>query len=80
VSPQISLALKLPYLEAYVVLDPQETRHAMLPTIEIILRRSIVLDHPRWTWEQIVAAVREALQGRGDYAVLAADLLAAESA
>ena len=50
----------------------------MLPSIEIILRRSIVLDHPRWTWEQIVAAVREALQGRGDYAFLAADLLAAE--
>ncbi len=52
----------------------------MLPTIEIILRRSIVLDHPCWTWEQIVAAVREALQGRGDYAFLAADLLAAQSA
>jgi len=52
----------------------------MLPTIEIILRRSIVLDHPRWTWEQIVVAVREALQGRGDYAFLAADLLAAQSA
>jgi len=52
----------------------------MPPTIEIILRRTITLDHPRWTWEQIVAAVREALQGRGDYAFLAADLLAAESA
>ena len=52
----------------------------MLPTIEIILRRSITLDHPRWTFEPIVAAVREALQGRGDYAFLAADLLAAESA
>ncbi len=51
----------------------------MLPTIEIILRRSITLDHPRWTWEQIVAAVHEALQGHGDYAFLAADLLAAES-
>jgi len=50
----------------------------MLPTIETILRRSITLDHPRWTWEQILAAVREALRGRGDYAVLAADLLAAE--
>ena len=49
----------------------------MLPTIEIILRRSVTLDHPRWTWDQIVAAVREALQGRGDYALLAADLLAA---
>jgi hypothetical protein len=52
----------------------------MLPTIETILRRSIALDHPRWTWEQIVATVREALQGRGDYAFLAADLLAAASA
>jgi hypothetical protein len=50
----------------------------MLPSIEITLCRSIILDHPRWTWEQIVAAVREALQGRGDYAFLAADLLAAE--
>jgi hypothetical protein len=52
----------------------------MLSTIEVILRRSIVLDHPRWTWEQIVGAVREALQGRGDYAFLAADLLAAKDA
>jgi len=50
----------------------------MLPMIEIILRRSVTLDHPRWTWDQIVAAVREALQGRGDYALLAADLLAAD--
>jgi hypothetical protein len=49
----------------------------MLPTIETILRRAIVLDHPRWRGEQIVTAVREALQGRGDYALLAADLLAA---
>jgi len=73
-----NVAFKLPYSEAYVVRDSHETRRAMLPTIEIILRRSIVLDHPRWTWEQIVAAVREALQGRGDYAFLAADLLAAE--
>jgi hypothetical protein len=52
----------------------------MLPRFEIILRRSITLDHPRWTWEQIVAAAHEALQGHGDYAFLAADLLAAESA
>ena len=52
----------------------------MLPMIEAILRRAITLDHPSWTWEQIVAAGREALQGRGDYAFLAADLLAAESA
>jgi hypothetical protein len=52
----------------------------MLPTIEIMLRRAIRLDHPRWTFEQIVAAVREALRGRGDYAFLAADLLAAEGA
>jgi hypothetical protein len=74
------LALKLPYLLAYLAKDPDRTRRAMPPTIEIILRRTITLDHPRWTWEQIVAAVREALQGRGDYAFLAADLLAAESA
>ncbi len=72
------MALKLPYPVAYLVRDPRETRWTMLPTVEIILRRSIVLDHPRWTWEQIVAAVREALQGQGDYAFLAADLLAAE--
>jgi hypothetical protein len=50
----------------------------MLPTIEIILRRSVVLDHPRWKWEQVLATVRDALQGRGDYALLAADLLASE--
>ena len=73
------LALKLPHPVAYVVGDPQGTGRAMLPPIEIILRRSIALDHPRWTWEKIVAAVREAMQGRGDYALLAADLLAAES-
>ena len=46
--------------------------------IDVILRRSITLDHPRWTREQIVTAVREALQGRGDYPFLAADLLAAD--
>jgi hypothetical protein len=73
------LALKLRYRIAYFDGEPNGTRRAMLPTIEIILRRSIALDHPRWTWEQIVVAVREALQGRGDYAFLAADLLAAES-
>ena len=75
-----NVAFKLPHSEAYLVRDPHETRRVMLPTIETILRRSIALDHPRWTWEQIVAAVREALQGRGDYAFLAADLLAAETA
>ncbi len=45
--------------------------------LEIILRRSIALEHPRWTWDQITAALREAKTGQGPYAVLAADLLAA---
>ena len=45
--------------------------------LEIILRRSIALEHPRWTWDQIAAALREAEAGQGPYAVLAADLLAA---
>jgi hypothetical protein len=48
--------------------------------MEITLRRSISLDHPRWTWEQIGAAVREALEGRGPYALLVADLLVTEGA
>jgi hypothetical protein len=74
------LALKLRYRIVCFDGAPNGTRRAMLPTIEIILRRSIALDHLRWTWEQIVATVREALQGRGDYALLAADLLPAESA
>ncbi len=45
--------------------------------LEIILRRSIALDHPCWTWDQIVAALRDAAIGQGPYAILAADLLAA---
>jgi len=45
--------------------------------LEITLRRSIVLEHPRWTWDQITAATREAEAGEGPYAILAADLLAA---
>jgi hypothetical protein len=45
--------------------------------LEIILRRSIALEHPRWTWDQVTTAVREAEAGQGPYAVLAADLLAA---
>ena len=45
--------------------------------LEITLRRSIALEHPRWTWDQIAAALREAETGLGPYAVLAADLLAA---
>ena len=45
--------------------------------LEIALRRSIALEHPRWTWDQISAAVREAEAGQGPYAILAADLLAA---
>ncbi len=49
----------------------------MSRTLEIILRRSIALEHPRWSWDQITAAVSEALGGRGPYALLAADLVAA---
>ncbi len=45
--------------------------------LEIILRRSIALEHPRWTWDQITAAVHEAEVGKGPYALFAADLLAA---
>jgi hypothetical protein len=48
--------------------------------LEITLRRSIALEHPRWTWEQITVAVREADAGQGPYAVLAADLMAANGA
>ena len=44
--------------------------------LEIILRRSIALEHPRWTCDQITAAVREADQG--PYAVLATNLLAVD--
>lgn len=44
--------------------------------LEIMLRRSIALEHPRWTWDQITAATREAEAGQGHYALLAADLLA----
>jgi len=74
------LAPKLPYVLAYLERDPHRTRRAMLNTLETILRRCITLDHPRWTWEQIATELREALAGRGQYAFLAADLLAAESA
>ncbi len=45
--------------------------------LEIILRRSIALEHPRWTCDQITGAVREAEAGQGPYGLLAADLLAA---
>jgi hypothetical protein len=45
--------------------------------LEITLRRSIALEHPRWTWDQITEAVREAEVGRGPYGLLVADLLAA---
>jgi hypothetical protein len=44
--------------------------------LEIMLRRSIAMEHPRWTWDQITAAVRDAEAGRGPYAILATDLLA----
>ena len=79
-SANLNLALQLPSGLLYGVGACQETRRTMLPTVEILLRRSITLDHPSWTWEQIVLAAREALQGRGDYAFLAADLRAAQSA
>jgi hypothetical protein len=49
----------------------------MLRELEIMLRRSIAMEHPRWTWNQITTAVREAAAGQGPYAILAADLLAA---
>ncbi len=48
--------------------------------LEIVLRRSIALENPRWTWDQISAAIREAETGRGPYAILAADLMAANGA
>ena len=74
------LASKLPYSLAYLERDSHKTRRAMPNTLETILRRCITRDHPRWTWELITAELRDALAGRGQYAFLAADLLAAESA
>jgi hypothetical protein len=44
--------------------------------LEITLRRFLAQEHPRWTWEQITVAVREAEAGQGPYATLTADLLA----
>ena len=49
----------------------------MPPEIEITLRRSIALNHPRWSWDQITAAVRQSKAGHRPYAVLVADLVAA---
>lgn len=46
--------------------------------LEIMLRRSIALEHPRWTWDQIMAATHEAEAGQGPYALLVADLLASK--
>ena len=46
--------------------------------LEIILRRSIALEHPRRTWDQIGAALREAEEGQGPIAGLATNLLAAD--
>ncbi len=54
-----------------------KARPLMSRQLEIILRRSIAREHPRWTLDQIAAAVREAETGRGPYAILAADLQAA---
>jgi hypothetical protein len=48
--------------------------------LEITLRRSIALEHPRWTWDQVTATIREAEAGQGPYAILAADLMAANGA
>ncbi len=45
--------------------------------LEIILRRPIAREHPCWTCDQITAALRQAEAGQGPYALLAADLLAA---
>ncbi len=56
------------------------TRSLMSRELETILRRSIAMEHPRWTWDQIMAAIREAETGRGPYAILAADLMAANGA
>ncbi len=50
----------------------------MSRALEIVLRRSIALEHPRWTWDQVAAAIREAEAGKGPYAILFADLLAAD--
>jgi hypothetical protein len=52
----------------------------MLRAVEIALRRSILLEHPSWSGDQIAVAARDALAGRGPYAILAADLLAARGA
>jgi hypothetical protein len=43
--------------------------------VETILRRTIALDHPRWSLDQISATLCEAAAGRGAYAILFADLL-----
>ena len=45
--------------------------------VENALRHSLALEHPRWTWDQIMAVVREAEEGRGPYSMLLAELLAA---
>ncbi len=58
----------------------RKTRGAKPRDLEITLRRSIALEHPRWTWQQSTAAVQEAEAGQGPYAVLAADLMAANGA
>ena len=47
----------------------------MPPIVETILRRSIAMDHPRWSSDQITTTLREAAAGRGPYAILVADML-----
>jgi hypothetical protein len=44
--------------------------------LAVALRRCIALDHPSWTLEQIQEAMDEALESRGAYATILADLLA----
>jgi hypothetical protein len=49
----------------------------MSRAVELIIYRSILFDNPRWSREQVTAAARAAVEGRGPYAALLADLQAA---
>ncbi len=44
--------------------------------LEVILRRLIAREHPRWTWDQIVVVVQAAEAGRGPHAIFPAGPLA----
>jgi hypothetical protein len=46
----------------------------MAHDLEIMLRRSNVLEHLRWSWDRITAAIREAEADQGPYAIFAAYL------